>query len=186
MTLNGGATSKPNVIFILMDDLGWKDLGCYGITYYETPYLDRLATEGVRFTDAYAACPVCSPTRASILTGFLRDGASRVVVLLQVNGVRTRDHQPQPATLRHLTREELEGVKHVYYVLEENSGLLENSDASVSEKVHFVAPLDNLLWNRKMIYEIFDFKIEIYFKRYYIWILYLEVSRDILKSTNLN
>jgi len=49
------------------------------------------------------------------------------------------------------------GVKHVYYVLEENSGLLENSDASVSEKVHFVAPLDNLLWNRKMISEIFDF-----------------------------
>jgi len=49
------------------------------------------------------------------------------------------------------------GVKHVYYVLEENSSLLENSDTSVSEKVHFVAPLDNLLWNRRMISEIFDF-----------------------------
>jgi arylsulfatase A-like enzyme len=60
---------KPNLIFILMDDLGWRDLGCYGSSFYETPNLDNLATQGVRFTDAYAACPVCSPTRASILTG---------------------------------------------------------------------------------------------------------------------
>lgn len=60
---------KPNVIFILADDLGQRDLGCYGSTFYETPHLDRLAREGARFTDAYAACPVCSPTRASILTG---------------------------------------------------------------------------------------------------------------------
>ena len=61
--------TRPNFIFILMDDLGWRDLGCCGSTFYETPNLDRLASEGVRFTDAYAACPVCSPTRASILTG---------------------------------------------------------------------------------------------------------------------
>lgn len=61
--------AKPNFIFILADDLGWKDLGCYGSAFYETPHLDRLAEEGVRFTDAYAACPVCSPTRASILSG---------------------------------------------------------------------------------------------------------------------
>lgn len=60
---------KLNFVFILIDDLGWKDLGCYGSTFYETPNIDRLASEGVRFTDAYAACPVCSPTRASILTG---------------------------------------------------------------------------------------------------------------------
>jgi len=52
-----------------MDDLGWKDLTCYGSDFYETPNLDRLAAEGMRFTDAYAACPVCSPTRASILSG---------------------------------------------------------------------------------------------------------------------
>lgn len=58
-----------NFIFILIDDLGWKDLGCYGSKFYETPNLDRLASEGMRFTDAYAACPVCSPTRASILSG---------------------------------------------------------------------------------------------------------------------
>ncbi|MFN0019355.1 MAG: sulfatase-like hydrolase/transferase [Pirellulaceae bacterium] len=61
--------ARPNVILILMDDLGWADLGCYGSTYHKTPNIDRLATEGMRFTQAYAACPVCSPTRASILTG---------------------------------------------------------------------------------------------------------------------
>lgn len=49
--------------------MGWRDLGCYGSSFYETPNIDRLATQSVRFTDAYAACPVCSPTRASILTG---------------------------------------------------------------------------------------------------------------------
>ena len=60
---------KPNIVFLLADDLGQRDLGCYGSTFYETPHLDGLAREGVRFTDAYAACPVCSPTRASLLTG---------------------------------------------------------------------------------------------------------------------
>jgi len=59
----------PNIVFILIDDLGWVDLGCYGSTFYETSNLDRLAADGARFTDAYAASPVCSPTRASLLTG---------------------------------------------------------------------------------------------------------------------
>jgi len=61
--------SKPNIVFILIDDMGWRDLTCYGSTFYETPHIDRLLTDGMHFTDAYAACPVCSPTRASILTG---------------------------------------------------------------------------------------------------------------------
>ncbi len=61
--------SKSNIIFILVDDLGWADLGCYGSTFHETPNLDQLAAESMRFTSAYAACPVCSPTRASIMTG---------------------------------------------------------------------------------------------------------------------
>lgn len=60
---------KPNFLFFLVDDLGWKDLGCYGSTFHDTPNLDKLAASGMRFTDAYAACPVCSPTRASIMTG---------------------------------------------------------------------------------------------------------------------
>lgn len=60
---------KPNIVFFLVDDLGWKDIGANGSTFYETPHIDRLAGEGVRFTQAYAASPVCSPTRASIMTG---------------------------------------------------------------------------------------------------------------------
>lgn len=63
------AEKSPNVLFVLIDDLGWRDLACQGSTFYETPNVDRLADEGVRFTRAYASCPVCSPTRASLLTG---------------------------------------------------------------------------------------------------------------------
>jgi len=64
-----GSESKPNIVFFLADDLGWTGLRCFGSDFYETPNLDRLAEEGMKFTDAYAACTVCSPTRASILTG---------------------------------------------------------------------------------------------------------------------
>lgn len=60
---------QPNFLFILIDDLGWRDLACFGSAFYETPNLDRLARGGQLFTDAYASCPVCSPTRASLLTG---------------------------------------------------------------------------------------------------------------------
>ena len=60
---------KPHVILILADDLGWSDLACYGSDLHETPHLDALAEDGFRFTQAYAASPVCSPTRASLLTG---------------------------------------------------------------------------------------------------------------------
>jgi uncharacterized sulfatase len=62
-------SKKPNIVFILIDDLSWADLGCYGNQFHETPHIDRLAKQGMRFTDAYAASPVCSPTRASIVTG---------------------------------------------------------------------------------------------------------------------
>lgn len=61
--------TPPNILFVLTDDLGWRDLSCYGSTFYETPSIDRLASQGLRFTDAYAAATVCSPTRAAILTG---------------------------------------------------------------------------------------------------------------------
>ncbi|MBY0458776.1 MAG: sulfatase-like hydrolase/transferase, partial [Gemmataceae bacterium] len=63
------ARDQPNVVLIVIDDLGQRDLGCYGSTFYKTPNIDRMAKEGIRFTDFYAACPVCSPTRASIMTG---------------------------------------------------------------------------------------------------------------------
>ncbi|MFM7209993.1 MAG: sulfatase-like hydrolase/transferase [Verrucomicrobiota bacterium] len=63
------AADRPNVVLILADDLGVRDLGCFGSTYYETPNLDRLAARGVRLTNAYSASPLCSPTRSSILVG---------------------------------------------------------------------------------------------------------------------
>jgi len=69
LPMAGWAQEKPNIVFILTDDLGWKDLACYGNPHIETPVLDSLARSGVLFTQAYAACPVCSPTRASIMTG---------------------------------------------------------------------------------------------------------------------
>ena len=63
------AAERPNIVFILADDLGWADLGCYGSKYHKTPNLDKLAAASARFTHAYAAAPVCSPTRAAIMTG---------------------------------------------------------------------------------------------------------------------
>ncbi|MEN1680425.1 MAG: sulfatase [Planctomycetota bacterium] len=63
------AGERPNILFFLVDDLGWTDVGCFGSTFYETPAIDRLAATGAKLTNAYAACPVCSPTRVSIQTG---------------------------------------------------------------------------------------------------------------------
>lgn len=67
LTITAG--DPPNIVFILADDLGSTQVGCYGSSYYLTPNLDRLSAEGIRFTNAYAAAAVCSPTRASIMTG---------------------------------------------------------------------------------------------------------------------
>ncbi len=61
--------AAPNIVFILADDLSWSDLGCYGHPYHQTPHLDRLAEQGMRFTQAYAPAPICSASRAAILTG---------------------------------------------------------------------------------------------------------------------
>mgnify|MGYP001210001184 FL=1 len=69
LTLECPAAAKPNILFILIDDMGWMDLGCQGNSHVKTPHIDRFATEGVRFTDAYAPAPVCSPTRAALMTG---------------------------------------------------------------------------------------------------------------------
>lgn len=67
--LHAADSNSPNILFILIDDLGWMDLACQGNKLVETPNVDQFATQGMRFTDAYAAAPVCSPTRAAILTG---------------------------------------------------------------------------------------------------------------------
>ncbi|MDO5417883.1 MAG: sulfatase [Lachnospiraceae bacterium] len=61
--------TRPNFLFIFLDDMGWKDLACTGSTFYETPNIDRLSRQGMTFANAYASCPVCSPSRASYLTG---------------------------------------------------------------------------------------------------------------------
>jgi len=63
------SASKPNIVFLLVDDLGWTDFGCFGSDLYETPNIDKLCAEGMKFTNGYAACTVCSPTRAAVMTG---------------------------------------------------------------------------------------------------------------------
>ncbi|MBI3910966.1 MAG: sulfatase [Armatimonadetes bacterium] len=75
------APSQPNIVLIFADDLGYGDLGCYGSPTIRTPHLDRLAREGVRFTDFYAAAPVCTPSRAALLTGRYptRTGLTRIL-----------------------------------------------------------------------------------------------------------
>lgn len=63
------AVAKPNIVFLLVDDLGWADFGCYGAEFHETPNIDRLAAQGMMFSNGYSACTVCSPSRAAIMTG---------------------------------------------------------------------------------------------------------------------
>jgi arylsulfatase A len=82
---------RPNIVFILADDLGWADLGCYGSRFHETPRLDALAKQGIRFTQAYAACPVCSPTRASIMTG---QYPARIGITDFIGGKRSPEDSP--------------------------------------------------------------------------------------------
>ncbi len=69
LAANSNAADKPNILFILVDDMGWRDLACYGHRIHETPNIDALASRGMRFTNAYAACPICAPSRAAIMTG---------------------------------------------------------------------------------------------------------------------
>src|SRR5690606_25817818 len=106
-SLPAQTTSKPNIIFILADDLGYSELGCYGNRFNETPFLDQLAREGMKFTRFYAAAPVCSPYRAALMTGqyparlkindYLRPDAPQhlplslitLAEMLKANGYRT-------------------------------------------------------------------------------------------------
>ena len=67
--LGASAQQRPNILYIMCDDMGWGDLGCYGQQYIATPNIDRLASEGVRFTQAYAGSPVSAPSRATFMTG---------------------------------------------------------------------------------------------------------------------
>ena len=117
------AQSKPNVLFLLVDDLGWADLGVYGADLHETPNIDRFARSGVRFTQAYAASPVCSPTRASILTGkhparlhltIWREAAHNPPLNRKLVPPRTMDHLPhEETTLAEIFKREGYVTAHV-------------------------------------------------------------------------
>lgn len=105
---------NPNVIFIVVDDLGWTDLGCYGSTFHETKNLDKLSSRGVRFTNAYAASPVCSPTRAALLTGKY---PSRVNITDWIPGLDPKDQLllgPQDASELDLKEQTLAETMQLY------------------------------------------------------------------------
>lgn len=103
------AESTPtNIVFFVADDLGQRDLGCYGSTFYDTPNLDQLARDGALFTQAYAACPVCSPTRASIITGRYpqRTGITDYIGAAQPDKwKRNTRHLPAPYALQLALKE---------------------------------------------------------------------------------
>lgn len=88
---------RPNILFVMADDLGWMDLACQGNKLVDTPNIDRLAAQGMRFTSAYAAAPVCSPTRAAVLTG---QAPARVRMTSHLPGkFFPKDNRPQPADM---------------------------------------------------------------------------------------
>ncbi|HEX5024859.1 MAG TPA: sulfatase [Agriterribacter sp.] len=101
-----GHKGPPNIVFIFADDLGYKDLGCYGNPYNKTPHIDSLALHGMRFTQSYAASPVCSPSRAGLLTGKY---PARLQLTNFLVGLRTDSLSPVlPAVYRHfLSPEEI-------------------------------------------------------------------------------
>lgn len=98
------AKGKPNIVFILADDLGYADLGCYGAKEIKTPNLDRMASEGVRFTDFYAPAGVCTPTRASLMTGYYPKRVGLHVAVLPPN--THSGLSPNEITIAELLKEE--------------------------------------------------------------------------------
>jgi len=90
-------STRPNVVFILADDLGWADTGCYGSKFHRTPHIDALARRGMKFTHAYAANPLCSPTRASILTGLYPARLGITAPVCHVPEVRLKASLPTKA-----------------------------------------------------------------------------------------
>jgi len=115
------AADKPNVVFILADDLGWRDLGCYGSTFHRTPNIDALARRGVRFTQAYAANPLCSPTRASIMTGLYpaRIGITAPACHLKEEVFEERLQEQAPSTVKALSAISATRLKQEYFTLAE-------------------------------------------------------------------
>jgi len=96
---------KPNILFVLVDDMGWRDLGCYGHEIHETPNIDSLAAGGMRFTDACAACPICGPSRAAIMTGKFPSNTGFVdnYISTKKNGRLVRSEDRQFMELKEVT-----------------------------------------------------------------------------------
>ena len=115
------ASRPPNVVFILADDLGWRDTSLYGSEFYETPHIDALAKRGMMFTNAYAAAAICSPTRASILTGLhparigMTTPSGHVESVVFEKRLRSRARENQPA----LSAESVTRLKLEYFTLAE-------------------------------------------------------------------
>ncbi len=102
------SASRPNFVFIMADDLGYADLGCYGGRAPISPNLDRMAAEGVRFTDAYAHSPVCSPTRFALMTGrypYRLRGAAQEPLTSRFRGSSELGLSPEHPTLPSLLRD---------------------------------------------------------------------------------
>lgn len=112
LALSGKAQTDalPNIIFITVDDLGWADLGCYGADLHETPNIDALASTSIVCTNSYAAAPVCSPTRASIMSG-KTPAALVLTIWIEAAGHERKARQDQalitPQTIEHLPLEEI-------------------------------------------------------------------------------
>ena len=114
--------AKPNIIFILADDLGAHDVGCFGSTFHETPNIDRLSSRGVRFTQAYAANPLCSPTRSSILTGQYpaRIGITAPVCHLAQVQIEKKLIVAKSPTVKVFSADSLTRLKPEYFTLAES------------------------------------------------------------------
>lgn len=116
---HGAGAVRPNIVYLLVDDLGWSDLGCYGSDLHETPNIDRLARHGMRFMDAYAAAPVCTPTRAAIMTG---EHPARLHMTIWREGAKNPPRKRRvipPATRENLPLEKItiaERLKEAGYV----------------------------------------------------------------------
>ncbi len=113
--------TRPNIVLILADDLGWADLGCYGSRYHQTPHLDAFANRGMRFTQAYAASPLCSPTRASVLTGLYpaRIGITNPVCHEKEEILAARLVESAPPSIRVLQAVSATRLKLDYFTLAE-------------------------------------------------------------------
>jgi len=123
---SAAAQPRPNIIVILVDDMGWMDLSCQGSDYYKTPAIDQIATGGIRFTDGYAACAVCSPTRAAVQTGRYphRVGVTDWIRSLFQRGNRgTPDANPT----------EYVGGKNHHYLCPPNPYWMEHQEITIAE-----------------------------------------------------